>query len=452
MKERKGFFKTLVIVSVMIVFGFLILILNLTTPEVKNSISAKNSVKTAKESEVAKTSSPVKIKGQLKANDTSAKTNHASTKQQIVIEGTLKRGDSLYSSLTRKGVSPEEIYRLKKALSSVISITSLPANSKYRLIHNEQGKFVKFIYNPNPIDTYVVSSSESGKLRAYKKKPALKIVKVEGKIEDSLYNAILKVKESPEIAVSLAKIFAWQIDFNTDPRKGDVFKLIIEKEEQNGFSRPVRILAAQYKGKLTGEHTAIFFKDSSGHTDYYTPEGKSLRKAFLRAPLKYYKYISSPFSYHRLHPILRIWRPHLGIDYAAPIGTPVIAIADGVVTIVSYSHDCGRYIKIKHLNGYDSVYAHLHRFARGIRRGVRVRQGQVIGYVGSSGLSTGPHLYFAISKNGKRINFLKMKMPSASSINPKYLSEFRKRKKEYLSYLEGERDLLSYMRGNKRGS
>jgi len=142
---------------------------------------------------------------------------------------------------------------------------------------------------------------------------------------------------------------------------------------------------------------------------------------------------------------LRIWRPHLGIDYAAPAGTPVVSIADGLVTTVSWSYDGGKYIKIKHLNGYESVYAHLSRYARGIRKGVRVHQGQVIGYVGSSGLSTGPHLYFAISKNGKRMNFLRMNMPSRFSINPKYASQFERIKKEYLSSLEGE-DIYSFKR------
>jgi len=316
----------------------------------------------------------------------------------------------------------------------MIDMKSLPFGSKYRLIYDVQGKFIEFIYNLNPIDTYIVSPSASGELKVYKKEPILKIVKVEGKVENSLYNAMLKAEKSPELAVSFANIFAWQIDFNTELRRGDIFKLIVQEKEQNNFSRPVRILAAQYKGKLTGKHTAIFFKDSNGHTDYYTPEGKSLRKAFLRAPLKY-KRISSPFSYHRLHPVLRTWRPHLGIDYAAPSGTPVVAIADGLVTTVSWANDCGRYIKIKHLNGYETVYAHLSRYAKGIRKGARVHQGQVVGYVGSSGLSTGPHLYFAISKNGKRINFLKMRMPFASSINPKYTSQFKQIEREYLCLL-----------------
>ena len=431
MKKRRNFLKILVVGLIVVISTFLIV--NLNTSKTQNSLSVSEKI-SHKNTLIEE--SPSNTKNQIKSNDVSAR--------QVIIKGTLKRGDSLYSSLRRQGISPEEIHKLKKALSSVINVNSLPPQSKYRLVYDTQGRFVEFIYNPNPIDTYIVSPSASGELKVYKKKPILKIVKKEGKIEDSVYDAILKAKESPKLAVDLAKIFAWQIDFNTEPRKGDTFKLIVEKEEENSFSRPVRILAAQYNGKLTGKHTAIFFKDPKGYADYYTPKGRSLRRAFLRAPLKY-TYISSPFSYHRLHPILRIWRPHLGIDYAAPAGTPVVSIADGLVTTVSWSYDGGKYIKIKHLNGYESVYAHLSRYARGIRKGVRVHQGQVIGYVGSSGLSTGPHLYFAISKNGRRMNFLRMNIPSRFSINPKYASQFEKTKKEYLSFLEGE-NIYSFKR------
>jgi len=426
MGKRKKFFKILVIGLIVVIAGFLTIGLNIS--KTQNLASEKTSQKSIISK---KPSLKIKTKNQIKSSDVKSSDVSAN---QVIIEGILKRGDSLYSSLHRQGISPEEIYKLKKALSPIVNINSLPVKSKYRLIHNAQGKFVEFIYNLNPIDTYIVSSSISGELKAYKKKPILKIVKIEGKIEDSFYNAVLKANESPEVAASFADIFKWQIDFNTELRKDDTFKLIVKKEEQNNFSRPVRVLAAQYKGKLTGEYTAIFFKDSNGHSDYYTPSGKSLRKAFLRAPLKY-KYISSPFSYHRLHPVLRVWRPHLGIDYAAPTGTPVVAIADGLVTTVSWANDCGRYIKIKHLNRYESVYAHLSRYAKNIKRGVRVYQGQIIGYVGSSGLSTGPHLYFAISRNGKRMNFLKMKMPSASSVNSKDIPRFKEIKRNYYSLL-----------------
>jgi len=422
MEQRGKFLKILVIGVIAVVSIYLTINLKLNISKIQTLFSRKIS----QEQETILTKEP---SSETKINEVPLK--------QVIIEGTLEQGDSFYSSLRRQGISSEEIYKIEKTLSSMINVRSLPVKSKYRLVHNLQGKFIEFIYNPNPIDTYIVSSSPSGELKVYKKEPNLKIVKIEGQIDDSLYNAMLKAKKSPELAVKFANIFSWQIDFSVEPRKGDIFKIIVEEEEQNNFSRPLRILAAQYEGKFTGEHTAIFFKDSNGHTDYYTAEGKSLRKAFLRAPLQY-KYISSHFSYHRLHPILRVWRPHLGIDYAAPIGTPVVTIADGLVTIVSWDNDCGRYIKIKHLNGYESIYAHLYRYAKGIKKGVRVHQGQIIGYVGSSGLSTGPHLYFAISKNGKRINFLKMNMPSASSINPKYLPQFKEIKREYLSLLDQE--------------
>ena len=270
MKQRKFFLKILVIGSIVVISGFLAIGLKLNTLEVQNSASEKISQENII---IEESSLKIKTKNEIESNNIST--------EQVIIEGTLKRGDSLYSSLRSQGISPKEIQKLKSALSSMIDMKSLPFGSKYRLIYDVQGKFIEFIYNLNPIDTYIVSPSASGELKVYKKEPILKIVKVEGKVESSLYNAMLKAEKSPELAVSFANIFAWQIDFNTELRRGDIFKLIVQEKEQNNFSRLVRILAAQYKGKLTGKHTAIFFKDSKGHTDYYTPEGKSLRKAFV---------------------------------------------------------------------------------------------------------------------------------------------------------------------------
>ncbi len=355
------------------------------------------------------------------------------------LKGVLPRGSSLYLCLVGQGVGPEEVFKLQKALKPLFDLRKCPAGSRYQLALDGQGRVAQFIYQPNAIDLYSVHLSPQGSLEAAKEKNQTRVVKIEGEINSSLYEAVLELGHSAEVAMQLADIFAWQIDFLTEPRPGDRFKLVVEEEYRGKAKRPKRILAAQYKGKLTGEHTAIFFCDPSGHCDYYTLEGKSLRKAFLRAPLKYRR-ISSHFSYRRLHPILRIWRPHLGIDYAAPIGTPVSAIGDGVVIKKGWNRDGGKFLKLRHPNGYTSTYCHLSRFAKGIKPGVKVRQGEVIAYVGSTGLSTGPHLYFAISKNGKKINFLKMKLPSASSVDPKYLSQFSRVKEERLAMLNSPAD------------
>ena len=196
----------------------------------------------------------------------------------------------------------------------------------------------------------------------------------------------------------------------------------------------------RYEGELLSKHEAVLFEDPSGNIDYYTKEGKSLRKAFLRAPLNY-KYISSYFSNNRFHPILRIWRPHLAIDYAAPSGTPVSTIGDGTVIYKGWNVGYGNYIKIRHPNNYETGYGHLSRFASGLKNGQKVKQGEIIGYVGATGLATGPHLDFSISENGKRVDFLKLKLPAASSINPQYITQFNEVKNKLLSALENREEL-----------
>ena len=368
-----------------------------------------------------------------------AKEDYPQDQSLVWLTGVLPRGSSLYNCLVRQGVSPQEIFKLQQALKPLFNLRKCPAGSSYQLALDNQNRIVKFSYRPNAIDLYSIRLSPEGNLEALKEKIQTRVVKIEGEISSSLYQTLLRLGHSAEVVMQLADIFAWQIDFLTEPRPEDQFKLVVEEEYREKAKRPKRILAAQYRGRLTGEHTAIFFCDPSGHCDYYTPEGKSLHKAFLRAPLKYRR-ISSHFSYRRLHPILRVWRPHLGIDYAAPIGTPVSAIGDGVVTKKGWTRDGGNFLKLRHSNGYTSTYCHLSRFAKRIKQGRKVRQGDVIAYVGSTGMSTGPHLYFAISRNGKEINFLKMKLPSATSVEHRYLSQFSQTKEERLAMLNSPVD------------
>ena len=364
--------------------------------------------------------------------------NSVDTQQSVsvqVIENTVQRDGSLYLSLIDEGVPIPEVIKLGRVLEPLLDLNNCHSGSEYRLVLDETGtKIDSFIYWLDPINVYVAYRSLLGTLRAYKKEVQRRIVVISGEIKTSLYDAIAEADQPPELATLMANIFAWQIDFSRECCPGDTFRLAFEEERQGNFSRPTRILIAQYKGKLTGTYTAISFRDPTGRIGYYDTEGRSVRRAFLRAPLNYTR-ISSRFSYRRLHPILRRWRPHRGIDYAAPLGTPVYAIGDGTIIRKGWSYDSGRYLKIRHPNGYCSIYAHLLRYAKGIKQGTRVRQGQLIAYVGSSGLSTGPHLYFAMTKNGKRIDFLKMKFAAPDSINPKYRFLFDLVKKDYLRIL-----------------
>ena len=373
----------------------------------------------------------------------------------ITIDGSLQAGDTLYESLIKEGISAAEILNLQEKVKSVVDFNYLPVGSEYSLKYNPEGKVTEFIYKPNPIDIYCIDipSSDSEDLKVTKEEICTEVVRFEGKIKYSLYESMLECADSPQLALQLAEIFAWQIDFLTECREGDTFNILVEKQYRGDFYRWGKVLAAEYEGELLSKHTAILFKDPSGHIDYYDEKGKSLRKAFLRAPL-HYKYISSYFSKNRLHPILRIWRPHLAIDYAAPTGTPVSTIGDGTVIYAGWKDGYGNYVQIRHPNNYVSGYGHLSRFAKGLKNGQKVEQGEIIGYVGATGLATGPHLDFSISKNGEKVDFLKLKLPAASSVDPRYIAQFNEVKNKLLDNLKngGELDLNIGLNNQQSGN
>ncbi len=362
--------------------------------------------------------------------------------EEITIAGILKAGDTLYESLIREGISAAEILDLQDKIKSVVDFNYIPAGSKYSLKYDPKGTLKEFTYEPTPFDIFHISlpNSDSEDLKVVKEDISQAIVQMDGTIKSSLYESMLECADSPQLAIQMAEIFAWQIDFLTECREGDTFKILVEKQYKGDFYRWGKILAAQYEGELLSKYDAVLFEDPSGNIDYYTKEGKSLRKAFLRAPLNY-KYISSYFTNNRLHPILRIWRPHLAIDYAAPSSTPVSAIGDGTVIYKGWNDGYGNYVKIRHPNNYETEYGHLSRFASGLKKGQKVKQGEIIGYVGATGLATGPHLDFSISENGKKVDFLKLKLPAASSINPQYITQFNEVKNKLLSALENREEL-----------
>jgi len=246
---------------------------------------------------------------------------------------------------------------------------------------------------------------------------------VAGKIDGSLFQAVTDAGEKPELAMRIAAIFAYDLDFYTDPRPGDTFRLVVEKKilADGETASYGRILAAEYDN---GGHAyrAVLFRDPFGDPAYYTPDGKSMKRAFLHSPLKFAAPITSHFSYHRFHPILKEYRPHLGIDYGAPMGTPVQTIADGKVIFAARKGGDGNLVKVQHANGYTTYYMHLSRIL--VRDGQRVQQGQNIGLVGMTGLATGPHLDFRIEEHGTFLNFEKLKLPSSDPIAKKDWSAF----------------------------
>jgi murein DD-endopeptidase MepM/ murein hydrolase activator NlpD len=357
-----------------------------------------------------------------------------------VTTGEIRKGESLYLALIREGIPKDKIVLLEKTLRPVLDVKKSQIGDRYELARDIEGKFQSFKYytSIDPITFYLVEAGVSGRLVAKEEKLPVekKIARAEGTIKSSLYEAMLAAGQHPGLAMEFSDIFEWEIDFLTDPRPGDRFRLVWEQYVDDGkVVLDGRVLIAQYiNGQRT--HTAIYFEDPAGNRSYFTKEGKSLRKEFLKSPLSYRR-ISSYFSHRRFHPILKTYRPHLGIDYAAPVGTPVRTIGAGRVVYCGWKGGFGRFIKIKHSRGYYTTYGHLSRYARGMRVGVKVHQGQLIGYVGSSGLSTGPHLDFRVIKNGKYINFLKLKLPSVKAVEKKYLEDFHKVKEIRLQQLEG---------------
>jgi murein DD-endopeptidase MepM/ murein hydrolase activator NlpD len=235
-----------------------------------------------------------------------------------------------------------------------------------------------------------------------------------GEIKASLWEAMSARGVPPAVILDYADIFSWSVDFLTEVRDGDKWALAWEYgTDPSGRVVSQKITAASYEGAETGRKTA-----AAAAGGYYDENGESLRSMFLRAPL-HYRRISSYFTYKRFHPILKYMRPHLGIDYAAPSGTPVSAVADGTVVFAGWKGGNGRLLVIRHGGGYETTYGHLSGYARGVRAGRRVSQGDLVAYVGSSGLSSGPHLDFRLKQNGKPLNFLKMKYRSSGGVSGK---------------------------------
>ncbi len=246
---------------------------------------------------------------------------------------------------------------------------------------------------------------------------------VSGEIQGSLFESVIDAGEKPELAMRLAEIFGWDLDFYTDPRPGDTFRIVVEKRKfANGETAAYgRILVAEYNN-AGRPYRAVLFHDVSGRPAYFTPEGKSMKKAFLHSPLKFAAVISSHFSSHRFHPILKQYRAHLGIDYAAPTGTPVQTIGDGKVIFAGPKGGAGNLIEVQHTNGYTTYYMHLSRVL--VRNGQHVQQGERIGLVGMTGLATGPHLDFRIQQHGQFLNFEHLGLPTADPVSKRDWSEF----------------------------
>ncbi len=354
-----------------------------------------------------------------------------------VTEITIPPGRTITDLLAPCGISPARIIEIREAIRPVYDLAKIPAGQKIRLYTLEETP-LSFELDLDAERYLEVDLKSSPPQASIKTRPITRrLVLVEGTIKDSLISAVNQAGEQDVLALMIADIFGWVIDFYIDLRQNDSFRVLVEKKFIDGqFSGYGPILAACFINRGQVYEAYRYELPGSGKADYFDRNGGSLRKEFLKSPLKYAR-ITSRFSSRRLHPIRKIYRPHYGVDYAAPIGTPVQATADGVVTRAGWNGAAGLMVRLKHRNGYESMYLHLKSLAPGIKTGARVSGGQVIGYVGSSGESTGPHLDYRLMYQGRYVNPLSWKFQPAEPVPPAFLSDFQNKIKTY-------RQLLSF--------
>ena len=349
----------------------------------------------------------------------------------------LRRGDTLVTALRREGISAKVGHDIATALREEgVNLRKLRPHHGLAVEWTLDGRPRKLRYEPSPWLGYAVLSTEDGwKVERAERKPDVRIEAVQGEVQRSLFEAVDKTGESAQLVLDLADIFSSDFDFTADTRTGDRFRLLVEKRyAADTFVDYGRILVAQYHsdGRVL---TGVGVEGPRGRYTFYDPAGLSLRKSFLKSPLPFSR-ITSGFTYARPHPILGGTRPHLAIDYGAPVGTPVWAVADGTVTSAGWNGGNGISVTLRHRSGYSTMYNHLSRLGTGIRRGARVSQKQVIGYVGSTGLSTGPHLDYRIAKNGRFVNPLSEKFIPGEPIPAARRAAFKARAQELIERLE----------------
>jgi murein DD-endopeptidase MepM/ murein hydrolase activator NlpD len=348
----------------------------------------------------------------------------------------IKSGDTLASIFSKKGISSTTTHKIATLNEQTRKLRYIQPGDRIQLLLDEQRQLRQMKYIPDITRTLLIQRNEDQAFTSQVINYQLDAYPVyrEGVIDSSLFEAAANADIPENVIMDLVAIFGWDIDFSLDIRSGDRFGIVYEELYKDDVKvRNGRILSAEFinNGKT---YKAAYYTDPSGNSDYYAPDGKSMRKAFLRSPVKFSR-ISSRFSNKRWHPVLSKWRSHKGVDYAAARGTPVRASGDGKITFAGSKGGYGRLVVIRHGGRYTTAYGHLHRYAKGMRAGKKVKQGQIIGYVGSSGLATGPHLHYEFRVNGAHRNPLTVKLPEAQPVNAAYLDDFTEQTQVYLSML-----------------
>lgn len=354
----------------------------------------------------------------------------------IVIEEKVKKNEFLSDILTAYNVPVKLINQLAALPRNVFDVRKIAPDKKYTLFCSADSlRTAKaFVYEPNPVEYVVFTFDESLTVDVCQREVTIAEKSISGMIQSSLSQTINEMGISPELTNKFVDIFAWQVDF-ARLQKGDVFKLVYEEVSVEGRPIGVRNINGIYFEHFGTGYYAIPFDQGNG-TDYFGEDGKSLRKALLKYPIEFTR-ISSRYTGRRFHPVQKIFKAHLGTDFAAPKGTPIRSVGDGLVEEAQYKSNNGNYVKIRHNGTYTTQYLHMSRIDGSVRAGTRVRQGQVIGYVGSTGLATGPHLCYRFWKNGVQVDALRVELPASEPIKSEYQEAFDAARSAVMLKLDG---------------
>ncbi|MEN0003721.1 MAG: peptidoglycan DD-metalloendopeptidase family protein [Bacteroidota bacterium] len=356
-------------------------------------------------------------------------------------EKVIQPGQNLGDILTNYNIDYPSIEKLVANSKDIFDVRLLRVDKPYTILSQDTTQSADyFIYEPSAYEYIVFELKDDFKVERVKRPITTETVAANGVIESSLWNAMVNAGLSFEITSKMEDALQWQVDFH-HIEKGDEFKLIYDQEYIDGEKVGIgQLRLAQYKRDTQSFYSIYFENEDAEISGYYDLDGRPMKSKFLRAPVKYSR-ISSYYNLNRFHPVLRRVRPHLGTDYAAPRGTPIYAIGDGVVNRVGYTKGNGNFVKIKHDKVYETQYLHMQRFAKGIKVGTFVRQGQVIGYVGSTGLATGPHVCFRFWKNGRQVNHLNLIFPQPKPLPEEVLPAFFETRDEYIKQLNAHLQL-----------
>ncbi len=360
----------------------------------------------------------------------------------------LGSGETLADVLREREVPASTIAEVAKKAEPAFDVRRMKEGNLCGIVRRSgmsegESRISHFVYEIDPVEFVVFDLEEPVKVYRGSKKIETRIASVCGEIETSLWADCAKRNIDVSLVADLSEIYAWTVDFH-HLQKGDRFQIIYEekfvKEKSAG---PGKILAARFV--RDGKPFDAFYFENDGDGQYFDENGQNMKSAFLKAPIKFVR-ISSGYTHRRFHPILKVYRKHLGIDYAAPTGTPVMTVGDGTILQVGEGNAEGKYIKVRHNREYTTQYMHLSRIAKGARPGKRVRQGDVIGYVGSTGLATGPHLDFRFFKNGKPLDFINVESPRAQGLEKKQMKAFRGKTAQVAKKLDMDEDSVAFFK------